>query len=89
MIFTEFRFLFFFLVAFAVHWGLPGNRSRKVWLLLCSNVFYGAWDWRFLGLLWFTIIVDYGVGLALARRLLTGWMSHCHVGLTCWPFDPD
>jgi D-alanyl-lipoteichoic acid acyltransferase DltB (MBOAT superfamily) len=41
-------------------------------------VFYGAWDWRFLGLLWLSTIVDYLVGRTLGateesarrRRLL-------------------
>ena len=51
MIFTEIRFLAFFLIAFVVHWILPTNRTRKVWLLLCSYFFYGAWDWRFLSLI--------------------------------------
>jgi alginate O-acetyltransferase complex protein AlgI len=67
VIFTEFRFLFFFLAVFAVHWSLRGDRARKVWLLLCSNVFYAAWDWRFLALLWSTILIDYTVGLMLGR----------------------
>jgi alginate O-acetyltransferase complex protein AlgI len=67
VIFTEFRFLLFFLIAFSVHWSLRGFRARKLWLLLCSNVFYAAWDWRFLFLLWASILIDYGVGSALGR----------------------
>ncbi len=65
MIFTEFRFFFFFLIAFCVHWALRSNTSRKVWLLGCSYIFYGAWDWRFLGLILFSTVVDYVVGLRL------------------------
>jgi alginate O-acetyltransferase complex protein AlgI len=67
VIFTEFRFLFFFLAVFAVHWSLHGDPARKIWLLICSNVFYAAWDWRFLGLLWATIVIDYTVGLMLGK----------------------
>ena len=62
MIFTEFRFLFFFLVVFLVHWGLRNLTARKVWLLLASYTFYAAWDWRFLSLIWFSTIVDWIAG---------------------------
>ncbi len=67
MIFTEARFLVFFLVAFVVHWALPTNRTRKLWLLGLSYLFYGAWDWRFLSLILFSTLLDYGIGLALER----------------------
>lgn len=67
MIFTEFRFLFFFAVVFCVHWSLRGDRARKLWLLACSNFFYACWDWRFLFLLWGSIAVDYFVGATLGR----------------------
>lgn len=71
MIFTEFRFLFFFLVAFSVHWGLRKNQHRKLWLLLCSYVFYGAWDWRFLSLILISTVIDYIVGLKLSQNRIT------------------
>ncbi len=67
MIFTELRFLPFFLIVFAAHWTLRRNTGRKAWLLLASNVFYGAWDWRFLSLLWASTLLDYVVGLGLVR----------------------
>jgi alginate O-acetyltransferase complex protein AlgI len=67
MIFTEFRFLGFFAIAFGVHWALRSQRARKLWLLACSYVFYGAWDWRFLGLILFSSLLDYGIGAALGR----------------------
>ncbi|MEB3883315.1 MBOAT family O-acyltransferase [Lyngbya sp. CCY1209] len=67
MIFTEFRFLFFFLIVFSTHWILRENRYRKLWLLLCSYLFYGAWDWRFLSLIWISTVVDYIVGLQLDK----------------------
>jgi alginate O-acetyltransferase complex protein AlgI len=41
---------------------------RNAVLLLASYVFYGAWDVRFLGLLCFTTLVDYGVGLWMSRQ---------------------
>jgi len=65
MIFTEFRFLGFFLVAFLVHWGLRGLTARKIWLLICSYVFYAAWDWRFLFLILASTLVDFVAGMRI------------------------
>ena len=67
MIFTEPRFLVFFLLVFGVHWALRGNRSRKLWLTGASLVFYGAWDWRFLSLLLFSTGLDYCAGLGMEK----------------------
>ncbi len=79
MLFVEFVFLPFFLAVFAVHWLLPSHTARKIWLLAASYVFYGTWDWRFLGLLLFSTVLDYSVGLGLerpgARRKLWLWTS--------------
>lgn len=59
MIFTEFRFLLFFGVVFCLHWMLRTNQQRKILLLVSSYVFYGAWDWRFLFLIFTSTVVDY------------------------------
>ncbi|MEH2351139.1 MAG: MBOAT family O-acyltransferase [Nostoc sp.] len=67
MVFTEFRFLFFFIIIFCVYWALQKHNNRKTWLLVCSYIFYGAWDWRFLSLLLLSTVVDYFVGLMLSR----------------------
>jgi alginate O-acetyltransferase complex protein AlgI len=67
VIFTEPRFLFFFLVVFGVHWALRGNAGRKLWLLLASLAFYGAWDWRFLCLMIGSSLIDYFAALGLGR----------------------
>ena len=67
MIFTEPRFLFFFLVVFVVYWALRTNGPRKLWLLAASCSFYCAWDWRFLGLLLFSAGLDYFVALGFER----------------------
>jgi len=74
MLFTELRFLPFFLLVLAIHWGLRGSRSRKGWLLICSYVFYGAWDWRFLSLILLSTLVDYLVALRLAREKRRAWL---------------
>lgn len=91
MIFTELRFLFFFLLVFVVHWVLPGRRGRQAWLLAASYVFYGAWDVRFLGLIVLSTAVDFGVGRWLEheqrpgrRRLAAGLSVAANLGLLGW-----
>ena len=66
MLFVEARFFVFFLVAFLVHWGLRSARWRKHWLLVCSYVFYGGWDPRFLLLILASTLIDFTVGRRLA-----------------------
>ena len=67
MLFVEFVFLPFFLTVFAVHWLLPSQTARKLWLLATSYCFYGSWDWRFLALLLGSTLLDYSVGRGLER----------------------
>ncbi len=67
MLFVEQRFLLFFLLVFVVHWALRRSTARKTWLLVASYTFYAAWDWRFLGLIVASTLVDYVVGLRLSR----------------------
>ncbi len=78
MLFNEARFLLFFAIAFVVYWSIDANAPRKLWLLLCSCVFYGAWDWRFLGLMGLSITLDYGIGRALGgtrtERARRSWL---------------
>ena len=88
MLFTELRFLPFVLVALALHWALRGNGPRKVWLLIVSYAFYAAWDWRFLSLIVASTLIDYGVGMGLARtqassarRVLLGISLTANLGL--------
>lgn len=72
MLFTEFRFLPFFALVFALHWALRGERARKTWLLACSYAFYAAWDWRFLSLIWISTAIDYAAALGIAARRAAG-----------------
>ena len=69
MIFTELRFLGFFLLVFAVHWALRHNGWRKLWLLASSYFFYAAWDWRFLSLILLSTSVAFGTGLLMSRSV--------------------
>lgn len=78
MLFVEFRFFWFFLAVFAVYWSLRENRSRKIWLLLCSYFFYACWNWKFLFLIMASSGLDYLVGTMLARtgnpQARRGWL---------------
>ncbi|MCA8942613.1 MAG: MBOAT family protein, partial [Planctomycetes bacterium] len=72
MIFTEPRFLGFFLVVFAVHWLLRSHALRKHWLLAASYAFYAAWDWRFLFLIFASTVVDWVAALQVVRARRVG-----------------
>lgn len=68
MSFTSLSFLFFLPIVLVLYHGLARyRRAQNILLLLASYVFYGAWDWRFLSLIWFSTGVDYLCGLAIAR----------------------
>jgi alginate O-acetyltransferase complex protein AlgI len=64
MTFPTFEFSVFFLVILGLYYVLP-HRAQNVMLLIASYIFYGWWDWRFLGLLFFSTSIDYLVGLGL------------------------
>jgi len=66
MLFNSLEFFAFLFVVLAVQAALPA-RPRKAFLLLASYVFYGAWDWRFLGLIWLSTAVDFVVGGAIGK----------------------
>ncbi len=44
-----------------------GLRAQNAWMLVASYVFYGWWDWRFLGLLFGTTLNDFLVGIGLEK----------------------
>jgi alginate O-acetyltransferase complex protein AlgI len=57
-------FVFLTLVV-AVYWRLPW--SKQNWLLLgASYIFYGWWDWRFLGLMIASTFLDYYIAFLIA-----------------------
>jgi alginate O-acetyltransferase complex protein AlgI len=66
MLFHTPTFLLFFVVLVPVF--LAARRSGRAPLVLVvfSQVFYGWWDWRFLILLWATILLDYVLALRIA-----------------------
>jgi len=66
MLFNSLTFLVFLAVVLGLYYSLT-HRAQNLLLVLASYVFYGAWDWRFLALLWISTVVDYLCALKLAQ----------------------
>ncbi len=82
MLFVEFRFLFFFAAILVVNWSIRRNTPRKVFLLISSYAFYAGWDWRFLGLIWFSTIVDWFAGAGIHRHIGNRAKQRAWLGLS-------
>jgi len=66
MIFNSLHFVVFFLVVYGLYRLLP-HRAQNWLLLVASYYFYAAWNWRFLGLLVASTVIDFCCGLYIAR----------------------
>lgn len=67
MLFPTLPFAVFFLIVYFVAWALDGaNGRRKLFLLLASWFFYAQWDWRFVGLLILSAVLNWGVAALIA-----------------------
>ena len=68
MSFTSLQFLLFLPLVFALYWAMRRSvRWQNVLLVVASYVFYGWWDWRFLGLIALTTAASFVSGLLLER----------------------
>lgn len=64
MLFNSSQFAVFFIIIYILYIVL--DHKRQNWLLLVgSYVFYGAWDWRFLSLIFLSTILDYFCGIKI------------------------
>lgn len=90
MLFNSIDFAVFLPIVFVLYWGVfqRSLRARNIFLIITGCVFYGWWDWRFLGLLFFTAAVDYFVALSMSRtevrgrqKLLMGISISANLGL--------
>jgi alginate O-acetyltransferase complex protein AlgI len=69
MLFNSGIFLQFFAAFLLLYWLARNNlRARNVLILLASYLFYGWWDYRFLALLVFSSVLDFLVGLGIAKQ---------------------
>jgi D-alanyl-lipoteichoic acid acyltransferase DltB (MBOAT superfamily) len=66
MVFNSLHFVGFFIAVYALYRLLP-HRGQNWLLLVSSYYFYAAWDWRFLGLLAASTVVDYAAARLLER----------------------
>lgn len=69
MTFQSLEYLIFFSILFILHWTLFSKRKehQNGLIVVASLIFYGWWDWRFLGLLIIT---------ALSTFLSSRWMDN-------------
>ena len=81
MVFNSLTFLVFFVAVYGLYRIMP-HRGQNMLLLAASYLFYGWWDWRFLGLIALSTAVDYWAGLAIEkaaghprRRKMALWAS--------------
>jgi alginate O-acetyltransferase complex protein AlgI len=69
MLFNSYEYAIFLPLVFLLYW-FVFNRSLKLqnaFLLLAGYVFYGWWDWRFLFLIAFSTLFDFGTALVLEK----------------------
>ncbi len=70
MLFNSLDFAIFLPLVFVSYWFVTGRnlKLQNLLIVIASYIFYGWWDWRFLSLILFSTIVDYSVGLGLAKE---------------------
>lgn len=66
MLFNSYVFAVFFVLVYSAYRVLP-FRAQNWLLLAASYVFYGWWDWRYLSLIVFLTIINFVLGLGIAR----------------------
>ncbi len=90
MLFNSLQFLVFFMLVAMVYATVHRHlRLRNGFLLLASYGFYGAWDWRFLGLILISTLVDFSISKRLPdvaprqRRQLVTVSLIVNLGILC------
>lgn len=70
MLFDSLAFAIFLPIVFCCYWFFfsKNKQSQNFLLLITSYFFYGCWDWRFLFLLSFSILLNYFIGLVLVSN---------------------
>ena len=70
--FAGFKFWVCFGALFVIYWAALNFQSRikyrNLALLIGSYLFYASWDWRFLGIIFTSSVLDFLVGLQLERE---------------------
>ena len=93
MLFNSPEFLLFLPIVFGLYWFVVQRnlKAQNALLVIASYVFYGWWDWRFLGLIALSTLVDFFVGLQIDkahvkrdRRAWLGVSLLVNLGLLCY-----
>ncbi len=71
MNFNSYEFLLFFCAALSLYWLVfnVSYKAQNLIVLISSCTFYSFWDYRFLSLLFISIVVDYFIGLKLNKSI--------------------
>ncbi len=82
MLFNSFEFLIFLPTVFILYWFIFNKsfKHQNLLILLVSYFFYGWFDWRFVGLLILSTVIDYSFGLLVAngtekKKRIYLWLS--------------
>ena len=72
MLFNSIDFAIFLPVVFVLYWFVFKNslKYQNLLIVAASYVFYGWWDWRFLGLIIFSTVLDFFIGKSLEKAKL-------------------
>ncbi len=70
MLFNSIDFAIFLPIVFMLYWFVINKRLKlqNILIVAASYFFYGWWDYRFLSLIFISTVVDYSVGLKLAKE---------------------
>ena len=75
MLFNSIDFALFLPIVWVLFWISKKNiKLQNIILLVASYIFYGWWDYRFLTLIAISSLVDYLVGLQLAKNHKKRWL---------------
>jgi D-alanyl-lipoteichoic acid acyltransferase DltB (MBOAT superfamily) len=70
MIFNSVVFFIFLPIVFLLYWYIFNRKLsyQNAFLLIASYFFYGWWNWRFLGLLFLSTLIDYTFGFLVDKH---------------------
>lgn len=78
MLFNSYEFLFLFLPVTFAGFFLLGRCAEKryatLWLVVASFLFYGYWNWRYVPLLFASIVFNYMIGRKIENTRLKKWL---------------
>ncbi|MEO2127040.1 MAG: MBOAT family O-acyltransferase [Christiangramia sp.] len=83
MLFNSLDFAVFLPIVFFLYWFVFNKNIKwqNFFVAIASYIFYGWWDWRFLGLIFLSTTIDYFIGIRLdktytnRKRKILLWVS--------------